>query len=160
MTPTTVDERASPCTPTARAAMQSPNTTPPAVPPVTNHSADVRKRLPRPFSPRGVMQASIDSPHGDQVDRTADTTATKAALGTTQLFIEFPCSPVVRFRGSSAKRETLGTVRRRRRCRRPGQPTNTPIVGCKVPCPRSGYWLVAQDGGIFSFGAPFLGSPA
>ena len=26
------------------------------------------------------------------------------------------------------------------------------------PRPRRGYWLVAADGGIFAFGAPFLGS--
>src|ERR1035437_5374030 len=107
MPPPTVAASARACPPTARAAMQRPNTTPPAVPPVTNHIAGVRKRLPRPFSPTGVMQARIDSPAGDQVGRTGDTTATKAALGTTQLFTEFPGSPVVRFRGTSAKRGTL-----------------------------------------------------
>ena len=37
---------------------------------------------------------------------------------------------------------------------------NRPIVGIAVPSGR-GYWLVASDGGIFSFGdAHFYGSPA
>src|ERR1039458_1419207 len=127
MTPTTVGERASACTPAARAAMQSPNTTPPAAPPVTNHSADVRKRFPRPFSPRGVTQASIDSPHGDQVDRTADTTVTRAAPGIIQAVIEFAFSLILRFRGSPVRPETLGTVRRRRRCRHLGEQTKTRV---------------------------------
>ncbi len=35
---------------------------------------------------------------------------------------------------------------------------NKPIVGM-APTPNgSGYWLVASDGGIFAFNAPFLGS--
>ncbi len=62
-----------------------------------------------------------------------------------------------------------------------GQTLNQPIVGMAAPTPKpapsnpapptappappappaaaSGYWLVAADGGIFSFGVPFLGSP-
>jgi hypothetical protein len=27
-----------------------------------------------------------------------------------------------------------------------------------APAPGGGYWLVASDGGVFSFGAPFYGS--
>ena len=53
-----------------------------------------------------------------------------------------------------------------------GSVLNKPIVGMAAPASPpsgatgvgaggpSGYWLVAADGGIFSFGAPFLGSPA
>ncbi|MGA3147238.1 MAG: hypothetical protein ABSF33_07150, partial [Acidimicrobiales bacterium] len=59
-----------------------------------------------------------------------------------------------------------------------GQVLNQPIVGMATPTPKSsavaagtgtapvppvaapGYWLVAADGGIFSFQAPFYGSPA
>ena len=34
-----------------------------------------------------------------------------------------------------------------------------PVVGMAVDPATGGYWLVASDGGIFSFGdAPFLGS--
>ena len=35
---------------------------------------------------------------------------------------------------------------------------NKPIVGMAVDPVTGGYWLVATDGGIFSFNAPFLGS--
>ena len=35
---------------------------------------------------------------------------------------------------------------------------NRPIVGMAVDPATGGYWLVASDGGIFSFDAPFLGS--
>jgi hypothetical protein len=59
-----------------------------------------------------------------------------------------------------------------------GQVLNQPIVGMATPTPKSravsagtttvptppvaspGYWLVASDGGIFSFDTPFYGSPA
>jgi hypothetical protein len=53
-----------------------------------------------------------------------------------------------------------------------GHPLNQPIVGMAAPMPppptagttpssgSSGYWLVAADGGIFSFATPFFGSPA
>ncbi len=33
-----------------------------------------------------------------------------------------------------------------------GQHLNAPIVGMAAPPDRPGYWLVAQDGGVFSFG--------
>jgi hypothetical protein len=37
-------------------------------------------------------------------------------------------------------------------------PLTRPIIGI-APAPSGhGYWLVASDGGIFSFGAPFRGS--
>jgi hypothetical protein len=40
-----------------------------------------------------------------------------------------------------------------------GKPLNQPIVGMAVTPDGGGYWLVAADGGIFSFGdAPFYGS--
>ena len=35
---------------------------------------------------------------------------------------------------------------------------NQPIVGMAVDPATGGYWLVAADGGVFSFNAPFLGS--
>jgi hypothetical protein len=35
---------------------------------------------------------------------------------------------------------------------------NRPIVGMAVDRQTGGYWLVASDGGVFSFNAPFLGS--
>ena len=39
-----------------------------------------------------------------------------------------------------------------------GVPLNRPIVGMTVDPATGGYWLVASDGGIFSFDAPFEGS--
>ena len=39
-----------------------------------------------------------------------------------------------------------------------GTPLNRPIVGMAVDPATGGYWLVATDGGIFTFNAPFLGS--
>ena len=39
-----------------------------------------------------------------------------------------------------------------------GLPLNRPIVGMAVDPATGGYWLVATDGGIFSFNAPFFGS--
>jgi hypothetical protein len=53
-----------------------------------------------------------------------------------------------------------------------GQPLNQPIVGMAAPIAApptgtspppttvAGYWMVAADGGIFSFDTPFFGSPA
>ena len=35
---------------------------------------------------------------------------------------------------------------------------NKPIVGMAADPATGGYWLVASDGGIFSFNAPFDGS--
>jgi hypothetical protein len=35
---------------------------------------------------------------------------------------------------------------------------NKPVVGMTVDPATGGYWLVASDGGIFSFNAPFEGS--
>ena len=51
-------------------------------------------------------------------------------------------------------------LRRRRVLRsRGGQPLNKPIVGMAATPDGKGYWLVASDGGIFSFGdAGFFGS--
>jgi hypothetical protein len=37
---------------------------------------------------------------------------------------------------------------------------NQPIVGMATPPSGQGYWLVARDGGIFTFGPPFFGSAA
>ena len=39
-----------------------------------------------------------------------------------------------------------------------GTPLNAPVVGMAADDATGGYWLVASDGGIFSFGAPFYGS--
>ena len=39
-----------------------------------------------------------------------------------------------------------------------GTHLNLPIVGMAVDLATGGYWLVASDGGIFSFNAPFFGS--
>ena len=39
-----------------------------------------------------------------------------------------------------------------------GQPLNKPVVGMAVDPAGGGYYEVASDGGIFSFGAPFHGS--
>jgi hypothetical protein len=39
-----------------------------------------------------------------------------------------------------------------------GQHLNQPIVGMTVDQATGGYWLVAADGGVFSFNAPFYGS--
>ena len=39
-----------------------------------------------------------------------------------------------------------------------GQHLNQPIVGLSVDRQTGGYWLVAADGGVFAFNAPFLGS--
>ena len=41
-----------------------------------------------------------------------------------------------------------------------GQPLQRPIVGRRGGRPGAGYWMVAADGGIFAFDAPFYGSPA
>ena len=40
-----------------------------------------------------------------------------------------------------------------------GLPLNAPMVGMEANPDGTGYWTVASDGGVFSFGdAPFLGS--
>ena len=40
-----------------------------------------------------------------------------------------------------------------------GQPLNEPMVGMAATPSGKGYWIVAADGGVFSFGdAPFDGS--
>ncbi|MFN8019500.1 MAG: hypothetical protein U0P45_15460 [Acidimicrobiales bacterium] len=52
---------------------------PPAMPPTVNHAAVTPNRLPRPASVIGVIDDSIDSPHGDQIPRIAATTATGTA---------------------------------------------------------------------------------
>ena len=39
-----------------------------------------------------------------------------------------------------------------------GHPLNQPVVGIAVDPATGGYWLVARDGGVFSFNAPFFGS--
>ena len=37
-------------------------------------------------------------------------------------------------------------------------PLNRPVVGMATDRATGGYWLVASDGGVFSFDAPFFGS--
>jgi hypothetical protein len=39
-----------------------------------------------------------------------------------------------------------------------GKTLNKPIVGIAIDRNTGGYWLVASDGGVFAFNAPFLGS--
>ena len=39
-----------------------------------------------------------------------------------------------------------------------GKPLDKPIVGVAPDPATGGYWLVASDGGVFSFNAPFFGS--
>jgi hypothetical protein len=39
-----------------------------------------------------------------------------------------------------------------------GRPLNAPVVGIASDSATKGYWLVASDGGIFSYGAPFFGA--
>ena len=39
-----------------------------------------------------------------------------------------------------------------------GKPLNQPVVGIAIDPTTGGYWLVAKDGGVFAFNAPFLGS--
>ncbi len=39
-----------------------------------------------------------------------------------------------------------------------GTPLTQPIVGISADISTGGYWLVATDGGIFGFNAPFFGS--
>ncbi len=39
-----------------------------------------------------------------------------------------------------------------------GTRLNQPVVGIAATPDGGGYWLVASDGGIFSFAAPFLGA--
>jgi hypothetical protein len=39
-----------------------------------------------------------------------------------------------------------------------GQPLNQPIVGLATAPGGQGYWMVASDGGIFAFNAPYQGS--
>ncbi len=35
---------------------------------------------------------------------------------------------------------------------------NAPVVGMAADTATGGYWLVGADGGVFSYGAPFLGA--
>ena len=41
---------------------------------------------------------------------------------------------------------------------RPARRLNEPVVGIAVDAATGGYWLVATDGGIFAYNAPFYGS--
>ena len=62
--------------------MPRPSVSPPTTAPITNQVAVERNRWPRPCSASGVMVDSIESPHGDQVERTAAATATTSAIST------------------------------------------------------------------------------
>ena len=57
---------------------------------------------------------------------------------------------------AAAPSSTSATPRSTDRWR--GHPLNLPIVGMAATPDGNGYWLVASDGGIFSFNAPFHGS--
>ena len=39
-----------------------------------------------------------------------------------------------------------------------GTRLNAPVVGMAADTATGGYWLVGADGGVFSYGAPFLGA--
>ncbi len=67
----------------AQGTARAPMVTPPRTEPATKNIAATPNRLFRPRSPSGVMLESIDSPHGDQVDRTAPTTADATPAHTT-----------------------------------------------------------------------------
>jgi hypothetical protein len=42
-----------------------------------------------------------------------------------------------------------------------GQPLNAPVTDVDVPADGGGYWMTAEDGGVFAFGnAKFYGSMA
>ena len=39
-----------------------------------------------------------------------------------------------------------------------GKHLNAPVAGMAIDLVTGGFWLVARDGGVFSFTAPFYGS--
>ena len=61
-----------------QAGRERPERGSPEQAPATNQVAVAPYRWPRLRSPNGVMVDSIDSPHGDHVERTAAATATTA----------------------------------------------------------------------------------
>jgi hypothetical protein len=62
-------------TPAARRARTAPRVAPPATLPVRYQVAVVHQRCPRPFSAKGVMVDSMETPQGDQVERMPPTSA-------------------------------------------------------------------------------------
>ena len=71
-------------------------------------------------------------------------------------------SPVVHF-GDSGGRSNVVSGYATGECAasQPNPASGGPMTPISVPSPTpNGYWLVAQDGGVFSFGVPFLGSGA
>src|SRR4051794_35205446 len=85
MVATTAGPGARAATPAARTATTRPVVAPPRTAPMTYHEAVPAKRRPRPRSASGVMDDSIDSPHGDQEERTAAATAVTRARGTSNV---------------------------------------------------------------------------
>ena len=85
--------------------------------------------------------------------------AAPAACGCGNRSMEWPRWPTVRDTGSVASdggvfaegsapfRGSMG-----------GSPLSSPVLGMASDRSTGGYWLVASDGGVFSFGAPFLGA--
>ena len=60
--------------------------------------------------------------------------------------------------GPAAAGSPADVVRRSSAATRPPPSSAHPIVGTAGDPATGGYWLVAADGGVFGFGAPFLGS--
>ena len=81
--------------------------------------------------------------------RRVDAASASASLG------EPPRQP--RLRPRTTTRSTRSGPRRST-ARRRASTLNAPIVGMAPTANGKGYWLVADDGGIFSFNAPFFGS--
>src|SRR5215203_4427667 len=67
----------------ASAAINAPRHAPPTTAPATNQLAVTAQRRPRPASASGVTVDSIESPHGDHVERTATAPAVTTASTTT-----------------------------------------------------------------------------
>ena len=72
----------------------------------------------------------------------------------------WPCRRTRRLLAGGGRRRGV-QLRRRRSTAPPGPPPQQPIVGMAATPDGRGYWLVAADGGVFTFGdAQFYGSGA
>ena len=70
--------------PAARRARTAPRVAPPATLPVKYQVAVAHQRCPRPFSAKGVMVESMETPQGDHVERTPPASAMATAQTTTR----------------------------------------------------------------------------
>ena len=82
-----VSARSSVAMPAAPTAAIAPTDSPPRTEPTTNQVAVVVNRLPRPASVMGVIEESMESPHGDQMPRNAAMAATGRARMRTVRFM-------------------------------------------------------------------------